>query len=129
MDIINITFYDIKTSVNAKWFYAFDRDSSVITINLLLEDLGAIILQQRFYILINCYEDMPEQQKIDETIESTKRLNKKKLSKIEQSSTSLENQQNPVVETGSDDDTKSILETQDDELKEWSNNSQVKFPN
>jgi hypothetical protein len=61
---------------------------------------------------------MPEQQKIDETIESTKRLNKKKLSKIEQSSTSLENQQNPVVETGSDDDTKSILETQDDELKE-----------
>ena len=61
---------------------------------------------------------MPEQQKIDETIESTKRLNKKKLSKIEQSSTSLENQQNPVVETGSDDDIKSILETQDDELKE-----------
>ena len=72
---------------------------------------------------------MPEQQKIDETIESTKRLNKKKLSKIEQSSTSLENQQNPVVETDSDDDTKSISETQDDELKEWSNNSQVKFPN
>jgi hypothetical protein len=30
----------------------------------------------------------------------------------------LENQQNPVVETGSDDETKSILETQDDELKE-----------
>jgi len=59
---------------------------------------------------------MPEQQKIDETIESTKRLNTKKLSKIEQSSTSLENQQNPVVETGSDDDIKSsILETQDDE--------------
>ncbi len=71
---------------------------------------------------------MPEQQKIDETIESTKRLNKKKLSKIEQSSTSLENQQDPVVETGSDDDTKSILETQDDELKEWSNNSQVRLP-
>jgi hypothetical protein len=62
---------------------------------------------------------MPEQQKIDETIESTKRLNTKKLSKIEQSSTSLENQQNPVVATGSDDDIKSsILETQDDELKE-----------
>ncbi len=76
-------------------------------------------MQQRFYILINCYEDMPEQQKIDETIESTKRLNTKKLSKIEQSSTSLENQQNPVVETGSDDDIKSsILETQDDESKE-----------
>lgn len=61
---------------------------------------------------------MPEQQKIDETIESTKRLNKKKLSKIEQSSTSLENQQKPAIETGSDDDTNSILETQDDELKE-----------
>jgi hypothetical protein len=62
---------------------------------------------------------MPEQQKIDETIESTKRLNTKKLSKIEQSSTSLENQQNPVVETASDDDIKSsILETQDDESKE-----------
>ena len=76
-------------------------------------------MQQRFYILINCYEDMPEQQKIDETIESTKKLNTKKLSKIEQSSTSLENQQNPVVETGSDDDIKSsILETQDDESKE-----------
>jgi len=73
---------------------------------------------------------MPEQQKIDETIESTKRLNTKKLSKIEQSSTSLENQQNPVVETGSDDDIKSsILETQDDESKEWSNNSQVRFLN
>ena len=76
-------------------------------------------MQQRFYILINCYEDMPEQQKIDETIESTKKLNTKKLSKIEQSSTSLENQQNPVVETGSEDDIKSsILETQDDESKE-----------
>lgn len=61
---------------------------------------------------------MPEQQKIDETIESTKRFNTKKLSKIEQSSTSLENQQDPVVEMGSDDDAKSILETQDDELNE-----------
>ena len=36
---------------------------------------------------------MPEQQKIDETIETAKDLNKKKLSKIEQSSTSLDNQQ------------------------------------
>jgi hypothetical protein len=61
---------------------------------------------------------MPEQQKIDETIESAKNLNKKKLSKIEKSSTSLENQQNSAAETGSDDDAKSILETQDDELKE-----------
>ena len=60
---------------------------------------------------------MPEQQKIDETIETTKSLNKKKLSKIEQSSTSLENQQNSASEVGSEDDANSILETQDDELK------------
>ena len=61
---------------------------------------------------------MPEQQKIDETIETTKSLNKKKFSKIEQSSTSLENQQSSASEVGSeDDDTNSILETQDDELK------------
>ena len=61
---------------------------------------------------------MPEQQKIDETIETAKSLNKKKLSKIEQSSTSLENQQNFASEVGSDEeDAASILETQDDELK------------
>jgi len=46
---------------------------------------------------------MPEQQKIDETIETAKRLNKKKLSKIEQSSTSLENQQNSASEVSSED--------------------------
>ena len=61
---------------------------------------------------------MPEQQKIDETIETAKSLNKKKLSKIEQSSTSLENQQNSASEVGSEDnEDTSILETQDDELK------------
>ena len=61
---------------------------------------------------------MPEQQKIDETIETAKSLNKKKLSKIEQSSTSLENQQNSASEVSSEDnDPASILETQDDELK------------
>ena len=61
---------------------------------------------------------MPEQQKIDETIETAKSLNKKKLSKIEQSSTSLENQQNSASEVDSEDnDATSILETQDDELK------------
>ena len=63
---------------------------------------------------------MPEQQKIDETIETAKSLNKKKFSKIEQSSTSLENQQGSVPEVvGSeeDDDTNSLLETQDDEVK------------
>ena len=60
---------------------------------------------------------MPEQQRIDETIETTKRLSKKKLSNFEQSSTSLENQQNSASEVGSEDDANSILETQDDELK------------
>jgi hypothetical protein len=61
---------------------------------------------------------MPEQQRIDETIETTKRLSKKKLSNFEQSSTSLENQQNSASEVGSEDDANTILETQDDELKE-----------
>ncbi len=62
---------------------------------------------------------MPEQQKIDETIETAKSLNKKKLSNIDQSSTSLENQQNSASEVGSEEeeDAASILETQDDELK------------
>jgi hypothetical protein len=73
----------------------------------------------RFYIVWSTTEVMPEQQKIDETIEAAKSLNKKKLSKIEQSSTSLENQQNAASEVGSEDndDATSILETQDDELK------------
>jgi hypothetical protein len=61
---------------------------------------------------------MPEQQKIDETIETARSLKKKKSSKIEQSSTSLENQQNFASEVGSEDDANSILETQDDELKD-----------
>ena len=61
---------------------------------------------------------MPEQQKIDETIETAKSLNKKKFSKIEQSSTSLENQQNSASEVGSEDDANTILETQDDELND-----------
>jgi hypothetical protein len=60
---------------------------------------------------------MPEQQKIDETIETARSLKKKSL-KIEQSSTSLENQQNSASEVGSEDDANSILETQDDELKD-----------
>ena len=73
----------------------------------------------RFYIVWSTTEVMPEQQKIDETIETAKSLNKKKLSKIELSSTSLENQQNTASEVGSEDndDATSILETQDDELK------------
>ena len=72
----------------------------------------------RFYIIWYTTEVMPEQQKIDETIETAKSLNKKKLSKIEQSSTSLDNQQNFASEVGSEEeDAPSILETQDDELK------------
>jgi len=56
---------------------------------------------------------MPEQQKIDETIESTRRLNKKKLSKIEQSATSLENERDDVtIKPGLPDNNMSILEIQ-----------------
>jgi len=56
---------------------------------------------------------MPEQQKIDETIESTRRLNKKKLSKIEQSATSLENDHDDVTrQPDLVDDNMSILEIQ-----------------
>ena len=73
----------------------------------------------RFYIIWYTTQIMPEQQKIDETIETAKSLNKKKFSKIEQSSTSLENQLGSASEVGSEDDndTNSILETQDDEVK------------
>lgn len=63
---------------------------------------------------------MSEQQKIDDTIDTVKSLNEKKLSKFEQSSTSLENQQNSASEVGSEDndDASSILETPDDEMEE-----------
>ena len=62
---------------------------------------------------------MREQQKIDETIESTKRLNKKKLSKIEQSATSLESKQDDLAtQEGLKDDNVSILETQDEDVNE-----------
>lgn len=62
---------------------------------------------------------MPEQQKVDETIESTKRLNKKKLSKIEQSATSLESKQDDLAtQEGLEDDNVSILETQDEDVNE-----------
>jgi hypothetical protein len=64
---------------------------------------------------------MPEQQRIDETIETAKRLRKKKLSKVEQSSISLENLQNSTSEVGSEDDANINLEAQGDELKTQSN--------
>ncbi|MGD9534092.1 MAG: hypothetical protein AB7V56_10010 [Candidatus Nitrosocosmicus sp.] len=60
---------------------------------------------------------MPEQQKIDETIESTKRFNKKKLSDIEQSSTSLESQGSESEMDLIEEDLTPILETQEDETK------------
>lgn len=60
---------------------------------------------------------MPEQQKIDETIENIKRLDKKKLSKIEQSSTSLEFQESALEGSSIDEDPATTLETQDDEIK------------
>ena len=54
---------------------------------------------------------MPEQQKIDETIETSKRLDKKKLLKIEQSATSLEIDQNQAAsEIGAEDEKTCILE-------------------
>lgn len=62
---------------------------------------------------------MPEQQKVDETIESTKRLNKKKLSNIEQSATSLESEQDDLATQGGlEDDNASVLETQDEDVNE-----------
>jgi hypothetical protein len=70
-----------------------------------------------FYIIYSTTDVMPEQQKIDETIEATRSSNKKKLSKIEQSSTSLENQQTfASEELGSENDPDIILETPDEEL-------------
>ena len=60
---------------------------------------------------------MPEQQKIDETIEAARSSIKKKLSKIEQSSTSLENQQTSTSEdVASENNIDTILETQDEEV-------------
>ena len=70
-----------------------------------------------FYIIYSTTDVMPEQQKIDETIEATRSSNKKKLSKIEQSSTSLENQQTSTSEeVVSENNIDTILETQDEEL-------------
>ncbi|MDR4490011.1 MAG: hypothetical protein R2685_03795 [Candidatus Nitrosocosmicus sp.] len=60
---------------------------------------------------------MPEQRKIDETIESTKRFNKKKLSDIEQSSTSLESQGSESEMDLIEEGLTPILETQEDETK------------
>jgi hypothetical protein len=60
---------------------------------------------------------MPEQQKIDETIETLKKLDKKKLRKIEQSATSLEIDQNiDASHIGVDEEITSILESTDEDV-------------
>lgn len=70
-----------------------------------------------FYITWFTTVVMPEQQKIDETIEAARSSIKKKLSKIEQSSTSLENQQTSTSEdVASENNIDTILETQDEEV-------------
>ena len=60
---------------------------------------------------------MPEQQKVDETIESTSVLKKKKPTKVEQSSTALEKDLNDATETEVDDQG-NATETEVDYLKE-----------
>ena len=70
-----------------------------------------------FYITWFTTVVMPEQQKIDETIEAARSSIKKKLSKIEQSSTSFENQQTSTSEdVASENNIDTILETQDEEV-------------
>jgi hypothetical protein len=72
-------------------------------------------------IIIISYETirgMPEQQKVDETIESTSlRDNKKSIKAVEQSSTALEQEINNVAETDSDDEQDDTTETDSDDLK------------
>lgn len=63
---------------------------------------------------------MPEQQKVDETIESTSRKdNKKSIKAVEQSSTALEKDINNATETDDDDDDEQddTAETDNDDLK------------
>jgi hypothetical protein len=65
---------------------------------------------------------MPEQQKVDETVESTSLITDKKLpKKIENSSTALENEigeeENSTVETELDN-SNSILESDTEDVKE-----------
>ena len=61
---------------------------------------------------------MPEQQKVDETIESTSRKdNKKSIKAVEQSSTALEKEINNATETDNDDEQDDITETDNDDLK------------
>jgi hypothetical protein len=61
---------------------------------------------------------MPEQQKVDETIESTSlKDNKKSIKAVEQSSTALEKEINNATETDNDDELNDTTETDNDDLK------------
>jgi len=62
---------------------------------------------------------MPEQQKVDETIESTSKTTDKKMpKKIEQSSTSLEKDESYTIDSESENNEDSILESDAEDLKE-----------
>ena len=62
---------------------------------------------------------MPEQQKVDETIESTSKTTDKKMpKKIEQSSTSLEKDENYTIDSETENDEGSLLESDTEDLKE-----------
>jgi len=62
---------------------------------------------------------MPEQQKVDETIESTNKTTDKKMTKkIEQSSTSLEKDENYTIASETENDEDSLLESDAEDLKE-----------
>lgn len=65
---------------------------------------------------------MPEQQKVDETVESTSLITDKKIpKKIENSSTSLEKEdgeENYTIETESDNNNDSHLDSDSENLKE-----------
>ena len=61
---------------------------------------------------------MPEQQKVDETVESTSLTDNKKSTKaVEQSSTALVNEINNAAETDNDDEQDDSTETDNDDLK------------
>jgi hypothetical protein len=62
---------------------------------------------------------MPEQQKVDETIESTSKTTDKKMpKKIEQSSTSLEKDENYTIDSESENNEDGLLESDAEDLKE-----------
>jgi hypothetical protein len=69
-------------------------------------------------ILSGTIKGMPEQQKVDETVESTSlRDNKKSIKAVEQSSTALEEEANNAAETDNDDEQDDVAETDNDDLK------------